>query len=124
MNQHRVAACLCCAGAIVALASHLATAQGRQAAPAASSRDFSGFWELSVDSRHVPDANLLPTVTRAMRTARAKKDAYAIRWCNLLGMPFVMDSGRPLDIRQGRRNRVIRSIHRGPPGRRCRRSAA
>jgi hypothetical protein len=33
--------------------------------------------------------------------ARAKADAHAIRWCNLLGMPFLMDSGRPLDIRVG-----------------------
>lgn len=104
--RHRAAACLCCA-AVVALASHLATAQSRQPAPAASPRDFSGFWELSFDSRHVPDANLLPAVTRAMRTARAKKDAYAIRWCNLLGMPFVMDTGRPLDIRQGRTAVII-----------------
>jgi len=65
-------------------------------------RDLSGFWELSFDSRRVPDAQLVPSVTRAMRTARASKDAYAVRWCNLLGMPFVMDSGRPLDIRVGR----------------------
>ena len=63
--------------------------------------DISGFWELSFDSRNVPRANLLPTVTRARLDAHAKKDAYAIRWCNLLGMPFVMDPGRPLDIRQG-----------------------
>ena len=49
----------------------------------------------------VPPANLSPSVTRAKVDARAKADAYAIRWCNLLGVPFVMDSGRPLDIRQG-----------------------
>ena len=63
--------------------------------------DISGFWELNFDGRKVPRANLLPTVTRAKIDARAKADAYAIRWCNLLGLPFVMDPGRPLDIRQG-----------------------
>ena len=65
------------------------------------SRDLSGFWELNFDSRMVPRASLVPTVTPARIGARAKGDAYAIRWCNLLGMPFIMDSGRPLDIRQG-----------------------
>jgi hypothetical protein len=64
-------------------------------------RDISGFWELSFDSRKVPKASLLPTVTAAKLQARAKQDAYAIRWCNLLGVPFIMDSGRPIDIRQG-----------------------
>src|SRR5262245_6450019 len=63
--------------------------------------DISGFWELGFDGRKVPRANLLPAVTRAKIDARAKADAYAIRWCNLLGLPFVMDPGRPLDIRQG-----------------------
>ena len=64
-------------------------------------RDISGFWELNFDGRKVPPANLLPAVTRAKVAAHARKDAYAIRWCNLLGVPFVMDSGRPLDVRQG-----------------------
>jgi hypothetical protein len=88
--------------ALAALLSHTAIAQRGQGGTAASSRDLSGFWELSFDSRRVPDANLVPAVTRALRAEHAKKDAYAIRWCNLLGMPFVMDSGRPLDIRVGR----------------------
>ena len=64
-------------------------------------REISGFWELSFDSRKVPQAQLVPTVTRAKIEARTKADAHAIRWCNLLGMPFLMDSGRPLDIRVG-----------------------
>jgi len=63
--------------------------------------DISGFWELSYDSRKVPRADLLPTVTPATIAARAEADAHAVRWCNLLGMPFLMDSGRPLDIRAG-----------------------
>jgi len=88
--------------AIAALSSHGLGAQTRDAAATTSSRDLSGFWELSFDSRRVPNANLLPAVTAGVRAERAKKDAYAVRWCNLLGMPFVMDSGRPLDIRIGR----------------------
>jgi hypothetical protein len=41
-----------------------------------------------------------------MRTARAKKDAYAIRWCNC--WECLRDgSGRPLDIRQGRTAVII-----------------
>jgi hypothetical protein len=74
---------------------------GRAAQEKTASPDISGFWELNFDSRRVPPASLLPAVTRTKIDARARKDAYAIRWCNLLGVPFVMDSGRPLDIRQG-----------------------
>lgn len=100
MTPRAFALSLLAAAALAAAATHRLAAQERAAA--ASAQDLSGFWELSFDSRRIPDANLLPTVTRAMRAERARKDAYAIRWCNLLGMPFVMDSGRPLDIRQGR----------------------
>ena len=74
---------------------------GRAAQAATATPDISGFWELNFDSRQVPPARLLPSVTRAKIDARAKGDAYARRWCNLLGVPFVMDPGRPLDIRQG-----------------------
>jgi len=77
------------------------TIGGHAAQENTTNQDISGFWELNFDSRNVPRANLLPTVTRAKIDARAKADAYAIRWCNLLGLPFVMDPGRPLDIRQG-----------------------
>jgi hypothetical protein len=77
------------------------TAQGPPPPQPAGAPDISGFWELSFDSRKVPVASLLPTITRAALEARARADAHAIRWCNLLGMPFLMDSGRPLDIRTG-----------------------
>jgi len=36
-----------------------------------------------------------------MLDLHARKDVHAIRWCNLLGVPAVMDSGTPLDVRQG-----------------------
>jgi hypothetical protein len=87
-------------GLLCAMAAALA-AQGMPAPQPAGSRDISGFWELSFDSRSVPPARLVPAVTRARIDGRAKADADAIRWCNLLGMPFVMDSGRPLDLRVG-----------------------
>ena len=106
MKRLRTASAL---GVIQVLALPLVLAgQAPQApAPAAAGRDVSGFWELSFDSRKVPKANLLPTVTAAKIQAKAKGDAYAIRWCNLLGMPFIMDAGRPLDIRQGSTTVII-----------------
>lgn len=80
----------------------LALAQGAPAAPAFDAHDLSGYWDLSIDSRKVPRAHLQPGVTPAQLAAHAKADAHAVRWCNMLGMPFLMDSGRPLNIRQGR----------------------
>ncbi|MEO8069829.1 MAG: hypothetical protein ABI652_00375, partial [Acidobacteriota bacterium] len=82
-------------------------AQGRGgAAPAAPAptidpHDISGYWGLGIDSRVVPPANLLPSLTKAKLDEFAKKDAHNIRWCNLIGTPAVMDTGRPIDIRQG-----------------------
>jgi len=89
------AVCIAC---LVSMPISMAGRGGQEGKPAP---DISGFWELNFDGRKVPRANLLPAVTRAKIDAHAKGDAYAIRWCNLLGVPFVMDSGRPLDIRQG-----------------------
>ena len=90
-----------CAVGIGCLVSMPLGGAGRAGQEGKSTPDISGFWELNFDGRKVPRANLLPAVTRAKIDAHAKGDAYAIRWCNLLGVPFVMDSGRPLDIRQG-----------------------
>ena len=64
------------------------------------SRDISGFWTLSFDSKKVPPAKLLPRVTRAMLDLHARQDVHAIRWCNPIGLPMIMDSGA-IDIRQG-----------------------
>ncbi len=86
--------------ALAGLASPGAQSE-RPAAQAATTPDLSGYWELPFDGRRVPKADLLPGVTPAMIADRAARDAHAIRWCNILGMPFLMDSGRPLDIRQG-----------------------
>lgn len=70
-------------------------------------RDLSGFWELAFDGRRVPPAHLQRGLTRAVLAQQARQDAHAVRWCNTLGMPFLMGVPRPLDIRQGRRLIVI-----------------
>ena len=90
-----------CSAVVACLAAAATPMVGRAAQETRTSPDISGFWELNFDSRQVARARLLPSVTRAKIDARAKGDAYAVRWCNLLGVPFVMDPGRPLDIRQG-----------------------
>jgi hypothetical protein len=89
--------------AIVTLAAWaIAVPAFAQAAP-----DLSGFWELSFDSRRVPEARLTPGLPRAALAEQARRDAHAVRWCNTLGVPFMMGVPRPLDIRQGRRIIVI-----------------
>ena len=80
------------------------------AASAQAHPDLSGFWELTyLDSQHVPRAQLSPRVTRAVLEAQAAKDFKAVRWCNILGMPAIMASPRPLDLRQTDRILVIAS---------------
>ena len=80
-----------------------------------AARDISGFWELPVDGRRVPAASLVPGVTPAMVAGRARLDAHAVRWCNTLGLPFLMESGRPLDIRQGSGIIIIAPEHYTAP---------
>ena len=89
--------CAVFALAVASISTPPVAAQGA----AAANTDISGFWELNFDGRKVPPASLVPKVTPAMVAEKAKRDQYAIRWCNSLGMPFFMDNGRPLDIRVG-----------------------
>lgn len=103
-----------CAALAMGLGSIHAGAQER-AATASTPPDISGFWELSFDSRRIPPADLLPNVTAALQAERAVRDAYAIRWCNILGVPFIMDSGRPLDIRQGKTAVIMVPENPSPP---------
>lgn len=78
----------------------------RALAQAAGSRftgahpDLSGFWELKFDSRNVPPAVLTSSAKSEMEQ-QYRRDLYAIRWCNHLGMPAMMQTSRPIDIRQG-----------------------
>jgi hypothetical protein len=80
-------------------------AQGRGGAgppaPAIDPHDISGYWSLGIDGRRIAPARLIPAITKAGLDRSAKKDAHNVRWCNLIGTPAVMDTGRPLDIRQG-----------------------
>src|SRR5689334_1833405 len=99
-------------GVAVALSSCFAVAAQ---SPPPAAHDISGFWELSFDGRHIPSARLQPTVTPAMLRAQAEKDANARRWCHFLGMPAAMDSPRPIDIRQGRREVLINFEWRATP---------
>lgn len=68
---------------------------------ATAAQSISGFWELSFDSRKVPPADLLPSVTKAKIASEIKHDEHEIRYCTMLGTPFIMDQSRPIDIRQG-----------------------
>jgi hypothetical protein len=107
------------AAALVLLAYAVAPAWAQQppvvAPPAPASNDISGFWGLSFDGRKVPPAKLAPGVTKAMIDLHARKDVHAIRWCNLLGTPAMMDSGTPLDIRQGTTAIIIAPENKAAP---------
>src|SRR6266536_1739409 len=105
----RIGLAVAAALSVTVVAAAVTLAQGPQrrgtvapaAAPASGAPDISGFWGLSFDSRKVPPAKLASGITRAMLDLHARKDVHAVRWCNLLGVPAVMDTGTPLDIRQG-----------------------
>lgn len=93
-----------CAASVVA---GLVTLPSLAQAPAAQNavvdaRDISGMWELSYDGRRIPSPKLTPRATSPAEIARHRKgDAYTVRWCNLMGVPHVMDAARPLNIQVG-----------------------
>lgn len=73
--------------------------------------DLSGYWELRYDSMSVPAASL--TAQGAAGTAaQSRIEREAIRWCNNLGVPFIMGDRAPLDIRQS--STVIGIIAKAP----------
>src|SRR5262249_20232571 len=61
--------------------------------------DLSGYWELRYDSLNVPQASLTPRASAAA-TAQLRHDAEAVRWCDPIGMPAMMDDRAPIDLRQ------------------------
>jgi hypothetical protein len=71
--------------------------------------DFSGFWELRWDSRNIPAASLTPWAAGLDKKTLAQQNLHAIRWCNHVGLPAMMEDGAPLDIRQGRYELAIAS---------------
>ncbi len=102
-----VALLFAASGAVAGGSRPAARPAPQSSSTAADLHDISGYWELSFDSRKIPPADLAPSVTKTMLEEKATADAHAIRYCNLLGTPFIMDAGRPLDIRQGTREVVI-----------------
>jgi hypothetical protein len=79
-----------------------------------ASADISGFWELRYWSRNIPKAPLTPAAANANRQAQAEKEFHAIRWCNHVGVPFMMDDGAPIDIRQSVKEIAIASQSNSP----------
>lgn len=113
--RHRTArACRSTCGAlmlaVIVFPCFVTVAAQQSAADSGGSLDahaISGFWELTFDSRKVPPADLAPGVTPAAIEQHKQADAHAVRWCNLLGTPFIMDPGMPIDIREGTREIII-----------------
>ncbi len=77
------------------------------AAHAFDPHDISGFWELAADSRMVPAAELLPSMTKADIDHHLEADRRVIRYCDERGTPQIMDPGMPIDIVQGHREIII-----------------
>jgi len=68
----------------------------------------SGFWEVHPDSLNAPPAQL--TAKAMLRRGEIyKKNQYARRWCNAFGLPEIMKSYRPVDIRVGTTQVVVPS---------------
>jgi hypothetical protein len=65
-------------------------------------RDLSGYWLLPPDprdGRHMPDAALLPSLTRQRLAEVAAKDKETVRYCHQIGLPAAMGLGSPYNIR-------------------------
>jgi hypothetical protein len=99
-------------GAVLTMVG-LGLAPELQAQPAASP-DISGFWELRYWSRNIPKASLTAAAAGADRKAQEEKEFHVIRWCNHVGVPFMMDDGSPIDIRQSRDEIAITSQSNSP----------
>jgi len=70
--------------------------------PIVHPRDLSGYWALPpnpADGRFIPDAALVPAVTRQRLAEVAAKDREAVRYCNQVGLPMAMGLGFPYNIR-------------------------
>lgn len=62
--------------------------------------DISGYWELGLDDRSIPPA-VLTTAAKQNEARMHDADLISQRYCRPLGVPAMMDSGRPLNIAQG-----------------------
>jgi hypothetical protein len=99
------------AGATLASPFTLAVAQGfgggNNNATPADPHDISGYWELGPNSRSVPTADLLPSVSKDAIQKMEETDRISDRWCRPLGYPAMMSNGRPLEIQQGKTEVLI-----------------
>jgi hypothetical protein len=89
----------------------LACAASAAAQGSAPRPDFSGYWELRLDSFNVPRAMLTPEAARTLET-RHKRDAEALSRCTPIGMPALMDDRATLDIRHA--STVIGLVAKSP----------
>jgi hypothetical protein len=90
----------------VAQAQESATATKGDTSDAQPS-DLTGFWALRFDSQNIPKASLLPGITQKDIDSHQRTDLHTIRWCQYVGMPYMMESEAPLDILQGKTQIVI-----------------
>jgi hypothetical protein len=72
---------------------------GAGAASAQQHPDLSGYWELRDDSFSVPQASVSPGML-ANAGAQLRHDIEAVRWCDPIGMPAIMDDRAPIDLQQ------------------------
>ena len=86
----------CALAVLLAVCTVTLTAQ--RPSESAQRPDFSGYWELRLDSFSVPRAALTPQATVAAQS-QAKKDAEALSRCALIGMPAMLDDRSALDVR-------------------------
>jgi hypothetical protein len=96
----------------LALVSGAALAADAPARAPVARPDFSGFWELRDDSKHVPTAQVTAAARKAMEALRPKVEkgdilTHASRWCQPLGTPFTMGDSAPLDFVQSRNELAI-----------------
>jgi len=104
----------CAAVIVFAIGSVGISASAQSSQPAmkgaksgAETPSLTGFWVLRFDSLNAPRASLLPSITQKEIDAHRASDMYTVRWCQYVGMPYMMESQAPLDILQGKTQIVI-----------------
>lgn len=95
------------AGAFFAVVISCPGANAQQAKNVAP--NLSGYWQLQFDSRNVPRAKLTPMAASANQEELVKHDIREIRWCHLLGIPYLMTTS-PLQIAQNNTGQEIAII--------------
>jgi hypothetical protein len=102
-STRTLASVFCLAATLLAVPGLAAVAQGPMPSlplPPVDIHDISGYWELGIDDRSIPPAVLTPVAKRDEAKMR-DADLISQRYCRPLGVPAMMDPGRPLSIAQG-----------------------